>query len=134
MRALLIDEAAKVKVAKLKQFALDHRERLADLMRRANKPCAPGDDSNFVLHLFDGYRVVMTMEEQLSPLGWCWHISISIPSLSCHAKPYPYTFAVDEILNLLVEKKSARADHLKASAGIVEFWFRYGEPVVAAQK
>jgi hypothetical protein len=107
----------------VRNHALVYRETLADLVRRTNRPeAAPGMDPNFVLLLHDGYRVVLTQEQQVQPLGWCWHLSTSIGDPDA----YPNPEAVNAILQFLeIARDWRQAAHVNLEGGVIEFWFKY---------
>ena len=130
---LLIDDAARARAKELRQFALDHRENLVTLVRRMNKPEAPGDDPHFVMELFDGFKVVLTYEQQAEPLGWCFHVSVSanwsdsnqtLSSGYRSNKRYPHPHSINEIMALLDLPEFDKAVHLEVEGGVVEFWFK----------
>lgn len=130
MRALVIDEAALERGRAVRKYAIEHRENLASIMARMNKPeIAPGNDPNFVLELFDGWRVVMTVEQQPPPIGWCYHLSFSIVPKDLE-KPFPHPVAVEQILPILgINAKLEDKLHSARTGHIIELWFRYdGEP------
>ena len=97
MRVLVIDEAAKAKVMRVKEHALSNRRTLHDIMRAMQGKDIPGDDSRRVMCLFDGYKVVYSIEQQ--PKGWCHHISVGIIPKS-YKELYPHETAIQEILKL----------------------------------
>jgi hypothetical protein len=74
MKALIIDKEA---VEKVRVYAQEHPYSVADLMRvmkGVNPPA--GDNPRHVCHLFFGYRVVYSIEDQ-PHLGLCHHLSVS---------------------------------------------------------
>jgi hypothetical protein len=78
-RVLIIDDAVRDRVAQVRAHALVHRQTLSDLVRRMNQPDrAVGNDSNYVVHIFDGWRLVYSLEQQPEPAGWCEHLSVSV--------------------------------------------------------
>jgi hypothetical protein len=100
MRILLSDAQAKARAAEVIQYALAHRENLATLVARMNKEECPGDDPGHVLEIQDGYRVVVSVEQQPDPVGWCFHVSVSVwPTTG--DKIYPHPIAVHEIIKML---------------------------------
>jgi hypothetical protein len=78
-RVLIINDTVIAGVAQVRAHALLHRETLSGLMRRMNQlDRAIGRDPNFVVHIFDGWRLVYSLEQQPEPLGWCEHLSVSV--------------------------------------------------------
>jgi len=130
MRVLVIDEAAQARAKALRQYAIEHKEKLIDLVNRMNKgdQQAPGNNPNFVLELFDGWRVVMTIEQSPPPpygAGcWCYHISISVVPQRAE-KMMPDPFAIEtQILPLLgIKAKLKDALNMSHTGNIVELWF-----------
>jgi hypothetical protein len=59
MRPLLIDDAAKAEVKRVR----DHAEALANLYRPGITQKVPGDDPSFCAHLHHGFRCVFTITE-----------------------------------------------------------------------
>ena len=92
MRALIIDENAKNQIRKLIEYA-EHKpvslQDMQDTLSGKKKPI--GDNLMHVLHLFQGYRVVYSEENQ--PMGLCRHLSISV-----EGDKYPHPVACEEIL------------------------------------
>lgn len=78
MRPLILDEKAKVEIARVKKNAEDNRMDHAEMQRRvaAGGPVV-GDDPRFFCNLMMGFKVVFTMEQQ-PQLGWCYHMSVSV--------------------------------------------------------
>lgn len=77
MRALLIDERAKAEIARVIAHAEKNKISQNELRERIEKGGpAIGDDPNHVCYLFDGFKVVFSIEEQ--PFGWSRHLSISV--------------------------------------------------------
>lgn len=98
MRLLVIDKTATAGAAKVKAFGLMHRLSVHDVMRLLKgQGSIPGDDTQRVLNIVDGWRVVYTVEQH--PGGWFHHISISIAPQNAN-KPFPNDHGVQEILNL----------------------------------
>jgi hypothetical protein len=50
-----------------------------------------GDFAEYVVNIFQGYRVAYSIEEQ--PCGWCHHLSVSVDGAK-----YPNPVAVQEIV------------------------------------
>lgn len=119
MRVLVIDEMAKAKVMRVKEYALANRRTIHDVMRAMKGQSVPGNDANRVVRLFDGYKVVYSVEQQ--PRGWCHHISIGIKPRSAKAL-YPHEQAVREILKLF------------ELPPLEEAVFSYAEDVAGAEK
>lgn len=76
MRALVIDEAAKVEITRVVKHASDFKINSQKLKNPEFQPI--GDDPDFCCHLNDGYRVVFSIE-QLDGL-WYRHLSVSVNS------------------------------------------------------
>lgn len=77
LRPLVIDEDAKEKISGLKKYAFDHKFDKVILKKISigkSPPC--GDDPNFTIKLFEGFRIAFSIEEH--PCGWMRHISISV--------------------------------------------------------
>lgn len=86
MRTLLIDETAKQLIVDVINFAEKNRYprfRMHQLMH--GKISTPGDVKGHCCCLFDGFRIVFTIEEQ--PIGWCHHLSISVNSKNNNKLP-----------------------------------------------
>lgn len=95
MRALVIDESSKVRAMEVIAYAVDHKEPLSALIRRMNKPeVYPGNDPGFVLELFDGFKIVYSIEQQPDPMGWVIHMSVSVNSTQGKLK-WPHPSAVE---------------------------------------
>lgn len=76
MRKLLIDKKA---VARVVKYAFDNKIERETLEKMVKKEVAPvGDSPEYTCYLFDGFRVVFSIENH--PMGWCRHISISVNS------------------------------------------------------
>ena len=84
-RPLIIDDAAKAKVAKVVAYAMDHPYRPGDP--------TPGDNPNFVVML-DTYRCVFTFTRMADEKVYR-HLSISVPSAK-----YPHPIAAFTIADL----------------------------------
>jgi|SRR5208283_217096 len=95
MRSLLIGKAEEEQARQIMAYARNYKERFIDLVRRQNKPeASPGNNPNLVLRLFDGWKVVYTIEEQPDPLGWVVHLSVSVQAR--HKKEFwPHPRAID---------------------------------------
>src|SRR5690348_14897211 len=96
MRPLVIDEKAKAGIERVKAFANMRRFSIQDIQRIIDgKAPAPGDDENYRVEFFHGWKVVYTIEQQ--PLGLVHHISISVQPVN-PKNPYPHPAAVEMIL------------------------------------
>lgn len=79
MSVIMIDEAARARLQEVKKFAEANRMSLQDIKDTlAGKKKPIGDDERYVVRFSGtGLRLVLSLEEQ--PLGWMWHLSMSIP-------------------------------------------------------
>lgn len=98
-RVLVIDEATKERAKEIIRHAADNVYSIDDLyqiMDGNKKP--PGDDSKYVMQIFNGFRVVFSFEEQykMDQLVLCKHLSISLTD--CDA--LPSLEAAQEIMKL----------------------------------
>ena len=77
IRALVIDQTAKEDIERVIKYAFDHKIPI-EIMRKmvSGEVVAPGFSPNYSCEIFQGYRVVFSIEEH--PMGWCRHISISV--------------------------------------------------------
>ena len=80
MRALVIDEQAKQDIANLLKYADKNRISKPFLLAAAaamngGNP-AVGDIPQHCCHFRDGFKVVLSIEQQ--PNGWCKHLSVSV--------------------------------------------------------
>lgn len=91
VRPLLITDAVRAEVARVMVHAERERFTLDELLQRCRGETfrdgqynpsqdipAIGDDPGHCCEIPFGYRVVFSIEEQMPPLGWCRHISISV--------------------------------------------------------
>jgi hypothetical protein len=79
MRALLIDEITRKKIADVIRYAEENVYSMDDLLDMINGQLRPpGDDVFRVIVIPIGYRTVYSLEDQAS--GMCRHISISVPN------------------------------------------------------
>lgn len=81
IRPLMIDNAAKVSIAALCQYAKENRIDNKELQARVAIPdgySPVGDNENHCCDLFNGYKCVFSIEEQ--SVGWTKHLSISVPA------------------------------------------------------
>src|SRR6266478_3926309 len=100
MRALLIDDNVKAKIARLKEYAEAHRfsfEVMKDLVDLGRAAPAAGEDPNFRIDLERGFKVVYTQEWHPEPTGLCHHLSVSIDQ----SNKLPHPVAVAAIAGLL---------------------------------
>jgi hypothetical protein len=76
-RALVIDRIARENIERVIKYAFDHKIKI-EVMRKmvTGEVVAPGYSPNYTCEIFNGYRVVLSIEEH--PMGWCRHISISV--------------------------------------------------------
>lgn len=84
MRPLLIDETARAEIARVCQYAKENRIPNREIKARIANPseyCMPGDEPGHVCYFQVGFKCVLTMEEQNDPLGWCWHLSVSVADM-----------------------------------------------------
>jgi hypothetical protein len=94
MRALVIDPEAQKRIALVMDWAARHPVNTVQLMRMALGREAPvGDDPNFVVEVFDGFRAVFSLEEQ-PHVGLCRHLSVSVAATG----KYPAVDAVEEFM------------------------------------
>jgi hypothetical protein len=89
VRALVIDDEAKQKVQRVRNWA----EQPAHYYRPRKDARVPGDDYRFVVHL-NSYRCVFTISEDGEGKLWR-HLSMSVPS-----SDYPNPFAVYSVAEL----------------------------------
>ena len=138
-RVLLIDDPVIARVAQVRAHALLHRETLSDLMRRMNQPSeCPGNDPNFTVELFDGWKIVYTIEQQPDPLGWVIHLSVSVRSTGNSAR-WPNPVAVESGILPLFKLKMKDAAYIYKEnvapvgenriAAAVNFLFKYPGPL-----
>ena len=77
LRALVIDDEARAEIARVVKHAADNFITKEQLLERVNHPDQSiGDDLNHVCDIQDGFRCVLSIEQQ--PFGWCKHLSVSI--------------------------------------------------------
>jgi hypothetical protein len=126
MRALELNPKVHERIAEVKAYAEVHRETMADMMRRMNKEgCAPGDNPQHVVNIFDGFKVVYSIEQQA--FGWCHHISISVDTRDPEKK-LPHPVAAKIILQLFDLKWGEEIQFKNNENDVVpnvEFWFKY---------
>jgi hypothetical protein len=86
MRALVIDEAAKAKVATMVEYAEQHPFSMDDLLDIHNKQLDPaGYRPGHCVHLDHGFRIVYCIENQV--VGRIRHLSVCVDA--DHALPNP---------------------------------------------
>lgn len=80
MRALIIDEKVKARIAEVMRHAEANIQSMDDLLDIHNKvKVPPGDVSNFVCNIPVGYRIVYTLEKRPDLNDKVYrHISISV--------------------------------------------------------
>jgi len=79
MRPLVIDAEAKRDIAKVVKYAFDNKIELETLKKMVENELPPiGDTPEHLCYIFKDFRVVFSVEHH--PMGWCRHISISVPS------------------------------------------------------
>ncbi len=80
LRPLVIDNNVRLAAQAVVDYAALHAHTCHDLMAVIKGTRQPaGDDRRHVLEIPVGYRVVYSIEQQAAPLGWCHHLSVSIP-------------------------------------------------------
>jgi hypothetical protein len=96
MRALLIDDTAQAEIKRVKEFALARRQSIQDILAKMRGDQPPsGNDASYSLEIYDGWRVVYTVEQH--PSGWYYHISVSV-SPTERGKQWPHPAGVNLIL------------------------------------
>lgn len=86
MRALVIDDAAKLKVKRLVEYAQDRRNWYIIEFGGCSKQPPPGSNRYHVIQL-DSYRCVFSYSKQLRDQRVFCHLSISIPREDYYANP-----------------------------------------------
>jgi len=78
IRPLIIDQEAKKNITRVIKYDFDHKMN-TEIMNKLiiGEIVAPGFSPNYSCEIFNGYRIVFSVEEH--PMGWCRHISISVP-------------------------------------------------------
>lgn len=93
MRILQIDNDARKEIEKLKNYANEHKISINSVKAMIEGKEPPvGDNSAYAIYLYDGFRIVYSVEEH--PIGYCHHISISVDEID----KYPNPEAVEMIL------------------------------------
>ena len=101
LRVLIIDESSKAKIKCVVDHAMAHPITYKELVKMVEQNIPIGDKLPFACVLPVGVRCCFTIEEQLPPLGWCRHISISVsPEPGDKPKNYPNEHLVAELLPL----------------------------------
>jgi hypothetical protein len=102
MRPLVINEAVKADVNRVKEYAHANPVRIASVVRTAGGSRPPvGDNKEHACVLPMGYRCVFSIEEQ--PMGFCRHLSVSVPEKG----KAPNENAVLELMKLFGFKATA---------------------------
>jgi len=111
MRALVIDDAAKRRVAELKAYAEQHRYSMDDLKKLCEPNPGipiPGDDPSFSMHMSRGFRIVYTQEYQ--EIGLCHHLSVSVDHTGNPKYPnFGAVMAIMELFGMGKDKDIIRA-------------------------
>lgn len=77
MRVLVIDDFSKARIKRLREYAENNPLTTQDVLDTIDGKKGPiGDDPNHVVHLFDNFRIVYSVEQQ--PEGTFKHISVSL--------------------------------------------------------
>lgn len=104
MRILQINNETYEDIAKVLKYADEHRFTTAMMKLVMSGDLEPaGDNPDFLVHIHDGYRVIYSLEE-LQPMGWYHHISISVDQ----SKKYPHEMAVQMILEAFKMEKDLK--------------------------
>ena len=79
MRPLLIDQKAKEDIAKVVEYAFANKIETETLKKMVDEKAPPvGDLPGYSCHIFKDFIVVFSIENH--PMGWCRHMSISVPN------------------------------------------------------
>ena len=115
MRALIIDDEAKIEINKVLTYAEAHRIDLTATTKMMSGEQDPvGDNALYACYLNDGYRVVFSFEEQ--PCGWCRHLSVSVdaedmfpspPAVELIMKEFHFSGGLNECINVWIENEKA---------------------------
>lgn len=84
MRALIIDKEAQAEIARVCGYAETHRMNNFELRGRvelAETRMSVGDDPGHCCNIRQGFKAVLSIEEQNPPLGWCKHLSVSVAAI-----------------------------------------------------
>lgn len=117
MSVIAIDETVRKRLREVKQFAEMHRLSAQDIRATIAQKLPPvGDDERHVVHFpGTGLRLVVSLEEQ--PLGWMWHLSMSIPKKN-YVPDRPLAVLIMQELGLNIEQvvhvwpEKCLADHV----------------------
>lgn len=124
MRAMIIDEASKSEIKRVKEYAESHiisREQLHMTMELMASPV--GDEPGFKCIIPNGYCVVYSIEDQ--PAGLCHHLSISVddpeklpsvPAVENLMAELGLSPDINNCLSLWIEKDIATASGKKGVA------------------
>lgn len=80
MRPLIINDSSKAAIREVITYAEANRFSFADLQERVRTGEHVGDDPRFTCIVPFGFRCCFSIEEQPPPLGWCRHLSVSVPA------------------------------------------------------
>jgi hypothetical protein len=112
MRPLIIDYEAKVEITRVLSYARGHVIKVVDWV---NLPV--GDNPEYVCHIFKGFRVVYSIEDQ-PHYGLCHHLSISvdsedrlpnIPAVEMIMKEFGLLGTINDCLTIWIEEKGNMA-------------------------
>lgn len=82
MRVLVLDDEAKTEIARVLEYAEAHRMTIQEMHARIAVPdVSVGDDPNHVCYIKDGFKCVLSIEQQPAPLNWCKHLSVSVANI-----------------------------------------------------
>jgi len=114
VRVLCINDDVKIKIAKLVQYASDHKIDFDTVEKIAGGNQPPiGDDPNYVCFIPDGYRVAFSIEQQPDKY-WYKHLSISvnnksklpsIPAAEMIMKEFGFVGIIKDLDHVYVEDK-----------------------------
>jgi hypothetical protein len=77
MRVLIINDEIKKKIKNVISYAKCFPFEIKDMKKLSSGQIGPpGDNQNYSVELFSGYRVVFSFEEH--PSGWYKHLSVSV--------------------------------------------------------
>lgn len=115
MRALIIDDEARIEINKVIAYAQDHKIDFPSMEKMMSGEADPvGDNAFYACYLNEGYRVVFSFEEQ--PCGWCRHLSVSVdtmhklpnvPAVELIMKEFGFTGGVHDCINVWIENERA---------------------------
>ena len=82
MRALVVNKEALAEIARVCEYAEAHRINNFEMRGRIELPeMSIGDNPGHVCYIQMGFKVVLSIEEQPQPLGWCRHLSVSVADI-----------------------------------------------------